>query len=207
MTKFWRNQTVQLQSALGAAQTITAITKASNGQVTTSGTLPTNGQYVLLEVAGMKELNFCIVKVSGATGSNFTIGQDTTLFGTFTSGTFKVLTFGLAFTGLREPNASGGDAVKEDTTTIHDSSDTEAIVGTTAQGRSFTHDWEPTNAALVACANASAVNSPLAVREVDPDGSEYLYYATVSAPLAPTVSGLKKVTPISFSLKGRGIAY
>jgi hypothetical protein len=74
--KFWTNQTVQVQSAIGAAQTITSISKASPGVVATSGTLPSNGQYVLLEVTGMNQVNRRIFKVAGAASGEFDIGVD-----------------------------------------------------------------------------------------------------------------------------------
>lgn len=205
--KFWTNQTVNAQSAIGAPQTITGISKASPGVVTTSGTLPSNGAYVLLEVTGMNQVNRRIFKVAGATGSSFNIGVDTTQFGTFATGTFKVITFGLAFNSLRDIQSSGGDPVFEDTTTIHDPQDTQAIVSSSPQSFSATADWDPTDATLIACNTAFINRSPLAFRFADPDGSEYLFWAYVNAPLNPTVSGKKKVTPLGLSLRGAGTAY
>ena len=205
--KFWTNQTVQMQSAIGAAQTITGITKASPGVVTTSGTLPTNGQYVLLEVTGMTQVNNRIFKVAGASGSTFNIGVETTAFGTFSSGSFKVITLGLSFGSLRDISSSGGDPVFEDTTTIHDPEDTQAIVSSSPQSFSATADWDPTDATLIAANGAFVARSPRAFRFADADGSEYLFYAYVNAPLNPTVSGKKKVTPLSLSLRATGTAY
>lgn len=208
-TKFWTNQSVQMQSAIGAAQTIDGLSKASNGVVTknASATLPTNGQYVLLTITGMKQLNQRIVKVSGASGSTWNTGIDTTLFDTFVSGSWQVLTLGLAFSSVRDIQSSGGEPVFEPTTTIHDSDETEAIVSSSAQGFSWTVDWEPTNAALLAANAAFIARQPRAFRLADPDGSEYLYYATLSAPLNPTVSGRKKVTPMAMKLLAPGVAY
>lgn len=205
--KYWTNQSVAMQSAIGAAQTITAITKASNAQVTTSGTLPANGAYVLLEIVGMRQLHQRVVKVSGASGAIFTLGIDSTLFDTFSSGTFKVLTLDNAYNSVRDINSSGGDPVFEDITTIHDSDDVEAIVSSSPQGFSWTLDWDPTNAALVATNQAFVARSPRAFRIGDPDGSEFLFYGTVVAPINPTVSGKKKVTPVSVRLLATGTAY
>lgn len=205
--KYWTNQTVQMQSAIAAAQTITGITKASPGVITTSGTLPTNGSYVLLEVAGMRQLNNRVFKVSGATGSTFNIGQDTTLFDTFTTGTFKVVTLGLAFDSIRDLQSSGGDPVFEDTTSIHDAEDLQDIVSSSPQSITGTHNWAPTEPALVAMNQAFIARQPRAFRFGDPDGAEYLFYATVVAPLQPTVSGKKKVTPLAWSLKATGTSY
>lgn len=205
--KFWTNQTVQMQSAIGAAQAVTGISKASPGVVTTSGTLPANGQYVLMEVQGMSQVHNRIFKVSGASGSAFNIGVDTTLFGTFTSGTFKVVTFGTAFSSLRDIQSSGGDPVFEDTTTIHGANDTQAIVSSSPESFSATADWDPTDAALIAANTAFVNRSPRGMRFADADNSEYLFYAYVAAAFNPTVSGKKKVTPISWSLLASGVAY
>lgn len=206
-TKFWTNQTVQMQSAAGAAQTITGITKAANGVITTSGTLPTNGQYALLSITGMRQLHQRIVKVAGASGSTFNTGIDTTLFDTFATGSFQILTFGNSFNSVRDIQSSGGEPVFEDTTTVHDADDTEAIVSSSPQGFSWTVDWEPTNAALLASNSAFVARTPRGFRLADPDGSEYLFYAYVSAPLNPTVAGKKKVTPMSLRLLASGVAY
>ena len=83
--KFWTNQTVQMQSAIGTAQTITGITKASPGVVTTSGTPPTNGQYLLMTVTGMTQVHNRLFKAAGVSGSTFNLGVDTSAFGTFGS--------------------------------------------------------------------------------------------------------------------------
>ena len=42
----------------------------------------------------------------------------------------------------------GGEGVFEDTTTIHDVSDTQEIVSSSPETYSFTNDWLPTDAAL-----------------------------------------------------------
>lgn len=207
--RYWTNQSVQMQSAIGAAQVIDAITKASNGAVTKNAgaTLPANGAYLLLTIAGMRQINQRVVKVSGATGSTFNLGIDTTLFDTFVSGSYQVLTMNNAFTSVRDIQSSGGDPVFEDTTTIHDSDNTQAIVSSSPQTFSWTCDWEPTEATLLAANAAFVVRQSRAFRIADASGSEYLFYASVSAPLNPTVSGKKKVTPINLSLQGPGTSY
>lgn len=207
MAKFWTNQSVTMQSAIGAAQTVTAVSKASNGQVTTSGTLPSNNAIVLLEVTGMTQVHRRLFKVSGATGSTFNIGVDTTQFSTFVSGSFKVLTMANAFSGVRDINASGGEGVFEDTTTVHDVSDTQEIVSSSPEQYSFTNDWVPTDAALKECNLAFITRTPRGFLFTDPDGSQYMFFASVAAPLNPTVSGRKKVTPVTLSLLATGTSY
>lgn len=205
--RYWTNQVVQLQTALATGIAITGITKASPGVVSTAGAVPANNAYVLLEVTGMSQVNRRVFKVAGSGSGVFNIGVDTTLFNTFIGGTFKVITFGASFDSLRDPQSSGGDPVVEDTTTIHDTDDTEAIVSSSAQGYSFTADWDPTNASLIEANKAFVSRTNRAVRIADPDGAEYLFYGSVSAPLNPTVSGKKKVTPVNFRLLATGTAY
>lgn len=206
--KYWTNQAVLMQSAIGAAQTIDAISKASPGVITKNAgaTLPTNGDYVLLEVAGMRQLNNRIFKVAGASGSTFNIVDDTTSFSDFTSGTYKVLTLGNAFDSVRDLASSGGDPVFEDTTSVHDPEDTQDIVSSSPQSFTFTHNWDPANAALRAANLAFLLRSPRAFLIQDPDGSGYAFYGTLVAPLQPTVSGKKKVTPLAVALKASGTA-
>lgn len=207
-TKFWTAQSILMQSAIGAAQTITGITKASPGVITkdAGANLPATGDYVLLEVAGMTQLNYRLCKVSGASGSTFNVGIDTSAFGTFTTGTYRVVSMALAFTGVRDPQSGGGDPIYEDTTTIQDVSDTQAIVSSSPETFSFTCDWTPADTALKAANTAFVTRTPRGFSIADPDGSAYLFYGTVAAPLNPTVSGRKKVTPVAIALLGTGTA-
>lgn len=204
-TKFWTNQTVRLQTGLAAAVAITAISKASNGAVSTE-TLPEANAYLLLEVSGMRQLHRRVVKALSPASGSFTLGIDTTAFDDFVSGTYQVITFGAAFSSLRDLASSGGDPVFEDTTTIHDADDNQAIVSSSPLSYSGTCDWDPADPALKEANKAYVTRTPRAVNLVDPDGSEYRFYAYVNAPLQPTVSGKKKVTPVAFSLLAPGVA-
>lgn len=206
-TKFWTNQTVNMQNALASAIAITGISKASNGKVTTAGAVPSNGAYVLLQVTGMRQVHNRIFRVSGSAAGEFTIGVNTSDFADFISGTFAVVTMGVSFSSLRDLASSGGDPVFEDTTTVHDSDDNQAIVSSSPLSYSGTSDWNPADAALIEANKAFITRTPRAVRMLDPDGSEYLFYAYCNAPLQPTVSGKKKVTPVAFSLLAPGTAY
>jgi len=201
--KFWTNQSVAMSAAPGAATAITAIAKAT-GAACSSTVLPAVDTYVLLEVSGMRQVNKRVFKVLTSGGGVFTINADSTLFSTFTSGTWRPVVFSFSFNSLRDPSGGGGDPVFEDTTTIHDPEDTQDIVSSSPQTYSFTANWEPADAALIAANTAFISRSPRAFRIVDPDNSEYLMFATVAAALNPTVSGKKKVTPISLSLQATG---
>jgi hypothetical protein len=90
--KKWSKVQVAIQSALAAAISITAITKANPGVATYSGVDPVNGDYAILRVQGMHQLNKRVVRFANVNGAGNTVeleGIDTTLFDTFTSGTLK----------------------------------------------------------------------------------------------------------------------
>lgn len=207
--RYWNNQTLKMQSAIGAVQTIDAISQASPGVITknSGATLPSNGDYVLLSVAGTRQVNNRVFKVAGASGSTFNIGVDTSAFDDFTSGTYQVITFGHTFDSIRDPNFTGGDPVFEDITSVENSEDVQDIISASPQGFSCTHNWDPDFAPLIAANLAFTLRSPRAFLLSDADGAEFLFYGTLSATLAPTTSGKKKVTPLSVSLKAPGVGY
>lgn len=137
--KTWTNVAIAMQSALAAADTITGITKASPGVVTSTAHGLNDGDYVLLTVQGMHQLNGRIFRVANKTADTFELeGEDTTSYDTFSSGTAEAITFGTTLTGVQGLTASGGDYSFIDTTTIHDNVATQ-IPGT-AQPATYTLD-------------------------------------------------------------------
>ena len=59
----WSNVAVSVQSAIAATKTITAITKASPGVVSSTAHGYSNGDYVLLTISGMYQLNYRVMRV------------------------------------------------------------------------------------------------------------------------------------------------
>ena len=106
----WSNVAVSVQSAIASTVTINAITKASPGVVTTGSVHGySTGDYVLMTVSGMYQVNYRVFRISAASGSTFTLeAEDTTNYGTFVSGTSQKLTFGTTLATLTTVNASGG---------------------------------------------------------------------------------------------------
>jgi len=86
-----------MESAIAAATTITAVTKAAPGVFSAAGHTFANGDSALLEVQGMVELNGLLVTIVNvvastsfqAAGVDGVTGLDTTLLSTFSSGTAK----------------------------------------------------------------------------------------------------------------------
>lgn len=181
-----------MESAIAAAKTITAITKAAPGVFSSTAHGFANGDLILLEIQGMVELHGSLVKVvSVATdtfqvaGVNGSTGLDTTLFSTFSSGTAKKLTLGTSITGVQDFSFSGGEIKTEDTTTVNDIIDTQIVVGATAQAAEMTMQWDPGSAAQKAMLDAFRTRANKGFRVVWPDGANVLFYGTVGYTGAP----------------------
>ena len=120
---FWSNVGVDVQTALGSANTVTAISKASTGVVSYSGSDPSNGDYVVMTANGMTQVNDRIFRVANVNAGSNTFeleGETTTDYSTFTSGSFKIITFGASFNILQTIQVTGGEPEYADTTTIHE---------------------------------------------------------------------------------------
>ena len=181
-----------MESAIAAAKTITAITKAAPGVVSSTAHGFANGDLILLEIQGMVELHGSLVKVVSVATDTFQVagvdgstGLDTTLFSTFSSGTAKKLTLGTSITGVQDFSFSGGEIKTEDTTTVNDIIDTQIVVGATAQAAEMTMQWDPGSAAQKAMLDAFRTRANKGFRVVWPDGANVLFYGTVGYTGAP----------------------
>lgn len=158
----WSNVAVAMESARAAAKTITAITKAAPGVVSSSGHGYSNGDYVLLSILGMWQLNNRVMRVANVASDTFQLedinggaGIDTSAYDTFSSGTAQKITFGTSITTATTISAGGGSFDFIDTTTIHDNAKTQ-IPGL-PQPSNFTMDnlWDVTDAGLAAMKTAA----------------------------------------------------
>lgn len=208
--KIWKNVAVSVQSAIAASVAITAISKASPGVVTTSGTAPTTGAYVLMLAQGMTQVNNRVFRVINLSTTTFSLeGEDTTLYDTFVSGGFQVLTLGTSITTATTISSSGGDPNFIDTTTIHDS--IRSQIPGLAAASSFTTDniWDPTDPGLLALKAAAAVQGARAIKfQFGPGGVIMVFNGYVSATLLPggQAQGLV-TTQASFSIFGSPTYY
>lgn len=121
---FWSNVGIDVQTALAAAVTLTAISKANPGVCTYSGAdTINNGDFIIMTANGMFEVNdrvFRVANVNTAANTFELEGEDTTSYNTFTSGSVQVITFGASFNSVQNINVSGGEFEFADVTTIHD---------------------------------------------------------------------------------------
>ena len=175
-----------MQSALGATKTLTAISKASSGVFTGTHDF-TAGDFVLLLVEGMKEVNNRVFQVlSVSTTVSFQLeamdgaaGLDTTNFTTFTSGTAQKVTFGTAISGVSEFTPSGGDPKMVDATTVHDVVEVQQVVGATARNYALTFQWDPASAGQAAMLYAFTTATPKSFKITYPNGRFVLFYGSV----------------------------
>jgi hypothetical protein len=184
-----------MQSAIGSALTISAITKASPGVATVTAHGLANGDYVVLDVQGMIQLNGKVVRVASVATNTFQLeGVDTTLFDTFSTGTAKKLTFGTTVSTFTSINSSGGDYEFLDITTIHDKTKTQIPGVASAQTYTFDSIWDPNDAALAALKLASDTQAQRAMLFTFGSGSKMVFNGYVGASLTPGGSAQDKVT-------------
>lgn len=206
----WSNVAVSVQSAIAAAVAISAITKASPGVVTTGSAHGyTTGDYVLLTVNGMYQVSNRVFRISAASGSTFTLeGEDTTNYGTFTSGTVQKLTMGTTLSTLTSINASGGDFDFIQTTTIHDNVKTQIPGLPNPSTYTFDSFWDPSDAGLVALKAASDSQAQRAILFSFANGQKFVFNGYVGCSLAPTGAAQDLIkTAVTFTALGGPKAY
>lgn len=205
----WSNVAVSVQSALAATKTITAITKASPGVVSSTAHGYSNGDYVLLSVQGMYQLNYRVMRVSAVATDSFSLeGEDTTNYATFVSGTAQKITFGTTLATLTNINASGGDFDFVDTTTIHDSIKTQIPGLGNPSTYNFESFWDPSDAGLVALKSASDALAQRAILFSFSNSQKFVFNGYVGCSLSPTGSAQDLIkTSVVFTSLGGPKAY
>jgi Phage tail tube protein, TTP len=199
-----------MESAIASSTAITGITLAAPGVLTSTAHGLLDGDVVLIECLGTLQLNGRLFKVVNKTTNDFQIagpdgvtGLSTVGYTAFTSGTVKKVTLGTTITGCMDFNAAGGDIKTVDTTTVHDTQDTEIVVGATAQSYDMTVQWDPAAAAQQAMKAAFIARANKAFKIRWPDGAYILFYGTVGYTGAPG-GGKQGVTtsPAKISMLG-----
>ena len=206
----WKNVAVAMQSALAAAKTITAITKASPGVVTSTAHGFSNGDYVFLSVSGMYQLNDKVVRVANQAANTFELeGVDTTLFDTFSSGTAEKITFGASITTATNITSSGGNFDFIDATTIHGNSKSQLPGLPEATTFNMDHIWDVADAGLLALKTASDNQAKRAFKFTFGSGGKIMTFSGyVGAALLPGGSAQQLVTtPSVITMNGTPTYY
>lgn len=211
----WSGVAVAVQSALGTAFDIATISKANPAVVDVdleSPSIPhglSNGDYVVMDVLGMNEVDGRVFRVANVTTYTFELeGEDSTLYNTFSSGTVQKITFGTSINTLTGLNASGGDYDFIDTTTIHDTTRTQVPGPAAPATYTFESIWDPADTGLQALKAASDVQGLRAIRFTWPNGYKFLFNGYIGASLNPTGSAQDKVvTGVTITAFGRPTSY
>lgn len=154
--KKWSNVAVAMESALATAVTITGITKANPGVVTATAHGLVDGDYVLLDIDGMYQIDSMVVRVDNKTTDTFELeGIDTTSYDTFSAGTLQKVTFGTSITTATTLSGSGGDFDFIDTTTIHTNVKTQIPGLSNPATYTFDNIWDTSDTGLIAMKAAS----------------------------------------------------
>lgn len=208
----WSSVGVAVQSAIAAAKTISGITKAAPGVVTASSHGYSAGDYLLLSVQGMTELDGRVVRVgtSGVTTDAFQMmgdggtAIDTTSFGTFTSGSAYKLTMGTTLATVLDFTGSGGDFEFIDVTTIHDPVRKQIPGAAAAATFSGNMVWDPADAGFVALKQASDLKAQRAILITFANAQKFAFNGYVGVSGSPTGSAQDKVTtPLSMTAFGK----
>jgi hypothetical protein len=192
----WANVAVAMQSVLAATKTITAITKASPGVVSSTAHGYANGNYVVLSISGMYQVDGKVVRVANQTANTWEIeGIDTTSYDTFTAGTSALITFGTNITTATSMSASGGDFDFIDTTTIHGNVKTQIPGLANPQTYTFDNLWDISDTAQIAMKAATDGQAQRAFRFTFGTGGPIMTFTGyVGFTGAPTGNAQDKVT-------------
>lgn len=206
---FWTSVAVSIQSALAAAKTISAFSKANPGVATSTSHGYSTGDYLKLTMQGMYQLNERIIRVTNSlTNSWDAEGVDTTNFGTFSSGSSEKITFGTTLSTATDVTASGGDPEFADITTISDNIRKQVPIITSPFSMSFDCIFDPSDAALIALKAAADNIAQRAVQIAFASGARILFNGYVSAPLIPTGSAGEVVkTNVTITSSSRPTIY
>lgn len=187
---FWTNVGVDVQTALAAAVTVSAITKASTGVATYTGVVhPANGDVIYLNATGMTQVNDRPFRIANVNTTNKTFeleGEDTTNYGTFISGNYQIITFGASFATVQNINVSGGGYEKADITTIHDEIRKQAPTVTQPMTLSMTNFFDPSDPGWAECNKAYKAKAKRAIRLRFGTGAKMLLIGYAGASGVPT---------------------
>ena len=205
----WSNVAVSVESALAAGVAITAISKANPG-VASTATTPTAGEYVLLTVQGMHQVDGRVFRVGTVVpATSFQLeGENTTDYGTFTSGTYQTITFGTSVSTITGVTASGGEWEFDDVTTIHETQRSQIPTVASAMTFSMESIWDAADTGLAALEAASKLKDTRAVHIAFSNGQRVLFNGYVGLTMVPVGEAHRKVTtPLVFTVQRRLTRY
>jgi hypothetical protein len=211
--RLWQNVQIAIQSALASAVTLSGITKANPGVLSwASGTDPVNGDYLYLSsIQGMNQMDEKVVRAANVNGAGNTAeaeGVDTTLYNTFSSGQFQVITFGTSLSIALEFSGSGGDFEQIDVTTVHDLVRKQIPGAANPIVYNGTCIWDPADAGFAALKAASDAKAKRAMRITFADGAKAVFTGYIGFTGIPVGQNQNRVeTPLTITMFGTPTFY
>lgn len=192
----WKGVQIAMQSAVEAAKTISAISKANPGVASIAANGYANGDYLRYKnVQGMYQVNNRIIRVSGAAAGAVDLqGEDTTLYGNFVSGQAEKITFGTTFSTFLDCSVTGGDFPQIDTTTIHDLQKSSQPGMPNGLVITSNNIWDVSDAALIAAKKQSDAQTLSAFLITFQNGQKFVINGYIGCTLSPAGNAQEKVT-------------
>lgn len=206
----WVKVAVAMQSALGASKTITGITLADPGVVSSTAHGIANGEYARFTITGgMPQLNDRVIRGANVAADTLELeGLDTTSYDAFTAGTLNEITFGTTFSSLMEASPGGGEQQFITYRLLHDDRENQIPSVKSAQTYTFRSLWDPADAALIAAEEASDIADKRAIRFTFSNGKIYVFSGYVGMSFQPQgTAGELVESTITITGQGRGKAY
>ena len=177
------NTKVEMQSAVAAAKTITAISKAAEAVITATHDFQVGDLIVIDEVAGMFEINKRVVRVKSInTTVDFTCeGLDSTNWTTYVSGgTAQKVSTLLAFDNVTSFNFPEPQPNRIDVTPISSSQKVEVFGLDDAPVATMNMNSDPLGATIVELRKASLAKTTRAFRVTTQTGQVLIFNAYVA---------------------------
>jgi Phage tail tube protein, TTP len=207
----WIKVAVAMQSALGADKTISGITLANPGVVTSTSHGLSDGNYVKYTITnGMQQLANRVLRIAGSATNTWQIeGIDTSSgYDAFVSGKANLVTFGTSFSTLMEVSPSGGDQQFITYRLLHDDVENQIPSVKSPTLYTFRSIWDPADAALLAAETASDQAAQRAIRMTFSNGKIYVFNGFVGFNFAPGGQAGELVEcTLTINAQGRGKAY
>lgn len=176
------NVTVEVQQTLGSALTVTAVTKANPGVVTSTSHGLTNGDVVVFTAtAGMVELDGQAVRVANVTTNTFELeGLDTSGYSTWSAGTCKKVTAFQTYAAAQNISMPNPAPAKIETTTLVDKTKQYQYGLPEAPDGTISGLFNPAGTAEALIKAATKANATLVFRLTFSDARKSVFNANVS---------------------------
>lgn len=192
-------------AAAGAAQAISAITKASPGVLTYSGADTfTNASYAAItDVYGMTDLEDALIRCANVNTTSNTLeleDQNTSGYGTFVSGNIAPVTLDTEIVTATGFSISGGDQQFAEYTFLWDKITRKFPTTKTGMTIDIPAIWDPQDAGSIAVLAASDSSAKRAFKVVLPDGLEMLFFGYIASSGLPKVDNINSVMQTTFQI-------